>query len=372
MKKINNRLLISILGFSFIILFFVISMFQEKIDASSRKNEKKYELYYSLYNKLGYKLKDFYSNTMPEKNSLIIFFDYDENDKQTIEKILEWVKTGGTLFISGFETGDVPFHHLNIKEGKLGKLTVNPEYSSGIENLNLESGKYFTNQLLFENILSTENGSVMYETRMGSGKIIVLSDSTIMSTGELKKDVNAIFVNNILKPYYEKNIYIFKNKFLFSKTLPPLAILFSGKFLIVTLHFILIGILFIFWKGIRFGKPVLINPYSNRTIEMHLKAVGNFYKKTNSRNIIDLVNNNYFKYSIKKHLGLLKSNVNDEQLSEKLEKIVKIDKKNIKELFEETYNISPSKLLSKEKRREEIIKIIGRNKKETKNGKFKH
>lgn len=107
----------------------------------------------------------------------------------------------------------------------------------------------------------------------------------------------------------------------------------------------------------------MVDPFARRTLSEHLKAVGQFYQKTDALRIIDEINTDYFKYKLSKKTGLhFKSSGQPEEL-EKIQRYLspnnsEIDREQLVLSLKNEANITITRLQQKETIRDSILKSL--------------
>jgi hypothetical protein len=106
-----------------------------------------------------------------------------------------------------------------------------------------------------------------------------------------------------------------------------------------------------------------LDPYRKRALSEHLKAVANFYQKTNSLMILDQINLEYFIFKLNKITGrrFKSSNRPEERniIVKYLETAVPdLSSSQIRLCLSETKNQTLSQIQSKEKLRDTILKSL--------------
>ena len=351
--------------------FLVVNLGGEPLGENWQKGE--YTLFYRLYKKLGYRFNELHTSTLPkQQGDLLIHFDMDLK-KEELDKVVEqWVKPGGSLFIAGITGFRDPLY--------FAKLDASPIYSvyeqtqtrlrRRITDLNGELIKHIINgnDIIPQQrvILDSEQGPLLYQTTKGAGLILILTDSDLLKDDYLKEEKVAIFFNELFKPYFKKRIYYILGDTVQSspsKATSPLTLLFKDKMRFISLQIIWIFLLFILWQGTRFGEPQSIDPYRRRTLSEHLKAVANFYQKTNSLKILDQINLEYFIFKLNKITGRrFKSSNSPEELNNIIKYLettfANISVDQIRFCFAKAENQILSQIQSKEKLRNTILKTL--------------
>jgi hypothetical protein len=372
--KVDILPVLGIIGLLLVMLYFLLANFGQS-DTGELPPDDPYYLFTRLYKKLGYPVIDHYPRRLPEPDQdLIIYLNYEKNPKELKKLLNQWVKRGGTLWIAGIEGDRDPIESNELAGSNLKTVysgAVNPEAgASGSKPVFRLKGKY-TRHFLPDNnldpkgiLLYARQGPLLYKTKQGDGTIFVLSDSALITNEFLRQDKAAVFFNRILRPYFGKRIYIHRRDLSGpQKTTPVLALLFKDKLLFITLQLLWIMALFMAREGKRFGEPQLIDPYARRTLSEHLKAVGHFYQKAGSPGIVDEINGEYFKSMLAKITGL---QWKDPPTPGDIEKIKNhlaahdpgITPEQIRDLLKKDPHITTSRLISKAKEQDRVLKRL--------------
>ncbi|MCP4136812.1 MAG: hypothetical protein GY754_37930 [bacterium] len=406
MKKIDTKIILGIMGILFIAFYILagsITQSPESDDGFFSEQYHRYDFFYKLFRNLDYTVRKYNKKELPGTENIVFFFDYSEeaaeekNDTKTektektekkeaakknsskeelipddfdfekskpkIEKkpyketLLKWAESGGTLFILGVDTETDPLSGKPIKEGSYKQIRIDSAISQDVKSLPMLSGKYIAlprNPYQVTKLLSTSNGTLLYRKPYGSGSIFILSDSALFANEHMKNEQAAVLVNNLLKPYFENTIYIVQRNLFSYSVSSPLVILFKSKMLYITLQIMLLCVLFVWWKGTRFGTPVHYRPNARRSLTEHITAVGLLYRKSQSMPIIEKINRSYFIYKVKKQLGLTRK-VPLQTLVESIHRRTGMNKALLRKLVNLEDTTSGVQILQKEKKRRTIL-----------------
>jgi hypothetical protein len=307
------------LGLILVALYFILSNFTAP-SGRERLSSSAYALFYKLYPKLGYRFKTQYFkpqyrlNLPQPRQDLLICFDYDGDARKWRTIRRQWVDRGGVLFIAGLNTKKDPFSSRRLKWGsiQLARVVKGEHAASGLGGvrLNLEGKflKYFTGRsgkVGEKIILAADRGPLVYQMTSGAGTVLVLADSGLLKNNCLRGDDVAIFVNELLKPYFKHRIYLIDTNVAPGRRATPILVfLFQNQLRYFSWQLLWIGFLFLVFQGKRFGEPQLVAPYARRTLSEHFKAVGNWYQKTQALAIVEGINCDYFQYMVQKLTGL--------------------------------------------------------------------
>ncbi|NLW48111.1 MAG: hypothetical protein GXY86_12360 [Firmicutes bacterium] len=369
--KIDIVPVLGVTGLLIVLLYFLfVNLGGEPLGDNGQRGD--YSLFYRLYKNLGYRLNELHTPILPkQQGDLLIYFDRDL-EKEELDKVIEeWVKPGGSLFVAGITGLRDPLTLAKLDASRI--YSVYEQNQTGllrrIINFKGELIKHIANRsdLVGQKvILDSEQGPLLYQMTKGAGSVLMLTDSDLLKYDYLKEETTAIFINELIKPYFKKRIYIIwgdTGRSSPSQTMPFLTLFFKDKMGFISLQLIWILLLFILWQGTRFGEPQLLDPYRKRTLSEHLKAVANFYQKTNSLKVLDQINLEYFIFKLNKITGWrFKSSNRPEELNN----IVKylgtvvpdLGPSKIRLCFSKAENQTLSQLQSKEELRDIILKSI--------------
>lgn len=365
---------LGVLGLIFVVLFFLLFSLGGEPTAGLQETDS-YALFHKLFRQLGYQVQVQYTRLLPRpEGNLLVYFDY-EYDRQNWQQVLRgWVKPGGTVLMAGIsdETDPVSSHRLETDPVQfVYGVTPSATPRSKARKLNLKLKEHSLKHLPYPNhlkagsvLLESTHGPLLYQTTHGAGKIMVLTDSSLLQNDLLREGKTAIYFNRLLEPYFLHRIYIMDpNTARQTKPVPLLALLFRGKLGYLTLQLLLLIALFGVWQGKRFGRPQTAAPYARRTLTEHLSAVGNWYQKTGSIAMVDEINCGYFRALVHKATGLqLKEPLQPDEL-EKLQNVLAtrglaLNREQLWDSLTPDPRINLSALQKKEKLQDRIVKIL--------------
>jgi hypothetical protein len=373
-RSIELLPVLGIVGLLFVILYFVLANI--KVDPGKEPQRRsEYYLFYKLYGRLGYKIGDHPFTTIPlHPGDMAVCFDYDGEQTVLNKGLQQWIERGGTLFVGGLKGKEDPFSSSPIKAAPTRSIIRRrPQAARAAKEPVLvrlngrASIQYFTATADVERhhvLLDSEHGPLIYAMKRGKGRIIVLSDSRLLTNDYLRKENLAVFFNQLMRPAFKQRIYILRQDIANrQKAVPLLALLFTGKLVYLTLQLLWILLLFIVWQGKRLGEPQLVDPFARRTLSEHLKAVSQFYQKTNALSIVDEINSDYVRYKLWKKTGVQWKERGPSQDAERLRRRLGSNRSGVKldqvimGLKREPH-ITLSRLYQKEKVREAILKSL--------------
>lgn len=354
---VNPHYLLPAVGLFFVALYLVFSFTGGDRPGEGRRNSfNKYDtgyfLFYTLFKELGYNMNHWYEEEMPKKNGCMIYFDYFPGDKERMDAIVEWVKKGNTLVIAGIHAENDPIFSYKIKNGPAYNVTVNNKNKKF--NFSFRSSRCLTAGNEDKVILSSESGALLIERNLGYGSVLLFPDNKLFINGNFWNPDHALFLNRVMGPFYSLNTFFYEYGTGTHRVTNPVLILFRGKLLYFTLHLLLLGFIFLLWRGKRFGRPLHAGLYKRRSLSVHLRAMGHFYRKTGALNLVSSLSSKYMVYRLKKLLNI-KKNIPQEQWAEVLAKDSDIPEDKLKQLLHDPDGLSEKTVL---KKRKEIYKLI--------------
>ena len=263
--------------------------------------------YFMLLQKMGYRTA--------------VFKNYDDMGQVILTKplankkegaaILNWVKKGNTL-VSLNTSQDYITQELKLKF--VDKSKLNDEYKkqvykdeeifSGVERIDTSLGRRFKKPLNDKvKILAEDHrGPWMLEASWGKGKIILLTESGLLTNGKIGKKDNVIFgVNLIKKSRVSSHIYFYSG-FIQSWSGPVGSRFEKHWFLALVYILIFISLLFYYW-GKRFGLPIPA-PIGLASTEEYSSSLANLYRFVKGRRLILQILSNDYRQSVIRYMGL--------------------------------------------------------------------
>ncbi len=319
---------------------------------------------YRLLKELGYKVKRVSSYRIESgKNCFIMINNEFKNDVER-KQVLSWVKGGGVLFLIGEMGSERINSEYKLKTGSIQNISFKKGMGKDVKNLNYNYGSYFVG-VSEENILVNSNqGALIIKVKTGKGVIFAAAGASFFNNGHIKKENAAVIFNNILGKYYDE-----KYNILFLEKAPeyrvdknPVMILFRGRIFFITMHVILMVLLFCFWKAKRFGNAMSLNPYGRRKITEHIAAVGDFYRKAKKRNLIEKLEIDYFITVITNRLRISRS-ISAEALADRVSLHLKTcSRESLISLLTIDKNLDETELCKRRKKRDDILNKINNQK----------
>jgi hypothetical protein len=322
-----------------------------------------YFLFYKLFQQLGYQMRRWYEAELPKKGGCLLYLDYFFRDRhrETIDKIVKWVKEGNTLFLVGVKANTDSVFYRRVNSGPAQDIKISKEVTSGSFKFSFSYSRYVEPKTDDVVLMRSESGALLIRRPMGDGWVYLFADNNLFVNRYFFNPHHAMFLNEVLRKYYRGKFYLYEygTRISIYKVNNPVTVLFKGDFLFVTLHLFLLGMIFAAWKARRFGKPLQAEPFRRRSISVHLAAVGGFYQKTRAYTIVETLTRKYFIYRAK-HLLNIKKNISTGDLAEMLVKYTHTGKgiDQIKMLLEESTGIHERMLVKKRKDIHELIMEI--------------
>lgn len=361
-KFVNVRNSIFVIASLCIALYTIImisgySGVEEAEQSTRNKSYRGYYIFYHLLKRLGYKIQRRDTFSFFSRDTVLFYLNYRENQEEDFREIKDWVAQGNILFLIGMDTDTDPLFNNKIFHGDVQKINVHASLRDDIDELSYKSTLYFDKESKGETLLGNSQGSILLRHAYEQGTVYLFSDSMFLSNGSLVHENNTVFLHNLLKEYYLNSLFVYEKESIVTSS--PVAFLFKGKLFYLTIHLLLMGLVFILINSIRFGNPVKANPLARRTLQEHLNAVGYFYLKSNALNLADTYGLKYFIYQVKNCLGI-KKRMSTGELVQLLKKYNSIDESEdeITALFSKTGVKSEKILLKKRQKRNEIIERL--------------
>lgn len=364
MKKYNPQILIPVgIFFALILAFTLLQVTGARTveyGEGSKVSEKhqSYYVFYKLLSRLGYKTRKWYGNIPRFSKNVIVMFDYNENDSELLEEVVEWVKKGNVLFLIGNRTDNDPVLDSPLKTtGEPGEVVVDRAYSEDVDTLFLESASVFEGEHDGRALISCEEGDLLVSASLGDGNVYICPDTQFFRNRDLLNYPHGIFLNNLFKKYYDHKILVYEYKPDIKTAINPIMILFKGKLLFVTLQLLLIGLFFCLWKGKRFGSIVKLNPFARRSLKEHLLAIGYFYQRTGYYKVINTIDAKYFLFQLGRIFRAgRKTTVAG--MAQNVSSILRLEVSVVERLLTEQEGVSSEQLLKNRKVRDWIIKSL--------------
>jgi hypothetical protein len=128
---------------------------------------------------------------------------------------------------------------------------------------------------------------------LGQGRIYFHSIPEIYMNINLTKN-HAQYLNEMIKPYAGLELYVYEYSDLSSFVQNPLKLLFYGSFLAITLHFLLLGILFAYRISMPFGSIQNPDEKRRRDITQHLRGIGELFHRNKAFQIVSELDREHF------------------------------------------------------------------------------
>ncbi|MCP5054184.1 MAG: hypothetical protein GY940_43860, partial [bacterium] len=228
-------------------------------------------------------------------------------------------------------------------------------------NFSFSFSKYIVSRPDDNVLLKNESGALLIKQDYGEGTVYLFADNRLFVNRYFTNPHHALYLNRILGYHFDRTFFFHEYGSGVEKVGSPLLILFKGKLLYLMIHLVLLGLIFVAWRSKRFGKPLRVEPFKRRSLNVHLEAVGGFFRKTRAVGIAAELNRKYMIYRVK-HLLNLKRNISDKDLMEKLSDYTGKEPGEILGLMEKTATGVEHSLFEKRKRAFRLIADIKQNK----------
>ncbi|MCP4151795.1 MAG: DUF4350 domain-containing protein [bacterium] len=358
-KYLKAQYLVPVTAFFILVLyaFFIISGSTPQTrdrQNSYNKDHNGYFLFYNLFRRLDYKFHRWFKETPPEKGGCLFYFDYYGGDKKTVERLTQWVSKGNTLFLVGINTPVDPVFARQMGFGLAERVAVATEISSEPISFYFRSSRTLIPESGDTVLLHCESGALMTRHAMGAGHVYLVPDNRLFINGYFVDSGHAVFLSLLLKKYFGQTFYVYEYGTGLHKVNNPVMILFKGNFAYLTFHLLLMGLVFVLFKGKRFGSPLPADPFKRRTLTAHLTAVAGFYQKSGAFKIAGLLLRKYLIYRSKNILNI-KKQISTAQLAELLARHTGKSKAAINGLLDHRAVLSDKNLFFKRREIHDLI-----------------
>lgn len=358
-RYLKARYYIPLTGFFLVILYVLFSLTGVRTAVKQRKNTfnrsgSGFFYFYRLFQQLDYGLKRWYEVKPPAEKGCLVYFDYFKKDNPNLLGILDWVREGNVLILAGIHTPTDPIFSGRIRFGPTGNVTVSPGLTSQRLTFSFSRSRCLETADGDTPLVWGESGALLTRKPLGKGTVYLFPDNNLFVNWNFRNPDHAVFLNALFKTYYNTTIYIYEYGTGVYKVRNPVMILFKGSLLFVTLHLVIMGLLFALRVGKRFGNPVHAEPFKRRSLSVHLAAVGGFYRKARAYNVTESFIRKYLVYRIKTIFNI-KKNPTSRELAEILERHTGAPPAKIEELLGAPASISEKLLLSKRKAIDDLI-----------------
>ena len=272
-----------------------------------------YLLFYELLEQLDFSIQRWYADSPPNNAGCLVYLDYDEADRGRILQLQQWVTKGNTLVMAGLSAGTDPVTGRAVTVEKDVTFSL-PEWDEEIRSASLLHIKGKTSDTVH---VKSPNGPLWISFPYGKGRIHLIPDHFLFVNRNFKKPDVALLVSTLLYPYRDQKIYVQDELSFDGSGSNPIAILFRGDLLLVTLHIVLLGILFALMSAKRFARPVVADPFKRRSLAAHIQGIGHFFRKARALDLVNDISVRYVQFRLKKLLGI-KGNPSEEELLERL------------------------------------------------------
>lgn len=234
-------------------------------------------------------------------------------DKSELDKVLNWVEKGNTLFISSKNIGYALLDTLNIDTDNLLALDdINTKPLVALTNVNLKNEKpflynrdisnpYFSTidtinttilgvSQLYNDTLEIKNPEINYiQQPFGNGRILLHTFPEAFGNYFMLKENNYQYTQNLLAYINPKQQILWDNYYKSGKTFytSPLFLLLSNRYLKWAYYFIIIGVvLFVIFEGKRKQRSIpVITPLKNQTLSFTRTISGMYFEKEKHKEI---------------------------------------------------------------------------------------
>jgi hypothetical protein len=355
-----------VLGFVFIVFYVLYLLIGGEVGAEPRRDSLDrsgtgYFLFYRLFKQLGYPVRRWYDAELPEKGGCLFYFDYypGEPDPETLERMMAWVKRGNRLFLVGIHADTDPVLEYRVVSGPAREVAISKKLTTQPLEISFPRSNCLMPGSGAEVLIRSESGALLVNGRLGSGRVYIFADNNLFVNRYFTNPHHAVLLNELLKHYYNGHIYIYEYGTGAGayRVKNPVMVLFKGDFLWVTLHLLLVGLIFAAWKGRRFGRPLRLDPLKRRSIDVHLAAVGGFYQKTGAYRLVESLSQKYLIYKAKQLLNL-KKNLSRGELAKIISQYTGKSPGQIMVLLEEPGGIPEPMLITKRRAIYSLIKEL--------------
>ncbi len=349
--------ILPVTGLFFVMLYVVFLLTGGEILMEGRRNSfdrgnSGFFYFFRLFKQMDYQLKRWYEAGPPEgKYGCMVYLDYYPNHRKLLEGILKWVKQGNVLFIAGIHDDVDPVFSRKLRYGTSWEVEAvgDREYF-----FSFSTSRFFQAQPGDAELMRSESGTLVIRRQLGNGMVYLFADNNLFINRYFANPDHAIFLNLLFSDFYSHTIYFYEYGTGVWEMRNPVMILFQGSFLFLTLHLLLMGLVFAAWRGRRFGKPLHAEPFKRRSLGVHLAAVGNFFQKAGALQIVEDLTRKYFIKRTKQLLNIKKS-MTENELVEKLAEFTGENPAKLNVLLEKPTG-APEKTLFK--KRKDIYRVI--------------
>ncbi len=275
-----------------------------------------YLLFYELCKELEFAIDRWYADTPPQTEGCLIFLDFTPDLQRRIPKLKSWVEKGNTLIMVGIHADADPIFGRKLENKQSVKLAL----PGKADPLSLHEARHIAAEEKDTIHVQSSAGSLWISLPLGKGSVHLVPDNAPFINAYFSDSGVALLVNNLIHPFKKKKIFVQEKFWSGGPGSSPMAALFKGKLKYVTLHLVLLGILFGIMSAKRFAKPVAADPFKRRTLEAHILGVGNFFRKARALHLADDITRRYFIFRIKKIMGI-KGKLPEEDLPGRLRQI---------------------------------------------------
>ncbi len=306
---LKTRYVLPAVGLLLVMLYQLALMVGGEVRPSRRNSTKDrsyfgYFLFYNVFKQLGYRVTRIYDRELPAQWGCMFFFDYYPEDKQELQRLQEWVREGNVLVLVGVHHSREPVFSRAIHYGPCKKIRTSEELSSGELRFSFTRGNHLEELDGDLVVIRSESGSLLTTGELGDGRVYIFPDTGFFANGFFRNPDHAVLLNRFLNRFYGAPVYFYEHGTTAEPGTSPVMILFKGSLAFLTLHLLLLGIVYAFRIGKRFGTPVHLAPLKRRSLSVHLAAVGLFYRKAGAYDIVEALHREYLFFRLRQLLNI--------------------------------------------------------------------
>jgi len=369
-RRIEIKTIVIGIGFLIILLYGVmmISGYQNAVPnnkTAAKQDLDGYYIFYTLLKRLGYKIEKTGSLGGHLKTGCLIYLEGNAENEAVYAKLTNWLEQGNTLFLGVSEAATDPILGIEIKTCEPEIIKPSNEMHSGVQTVGYTASRYFDSVKNGTVLISVSSGAVLFSKSVGAGRLYLCAEPALLNNRSLQDKENAVMINNLFSPYFENTIWLFDSASTIGQVANPVLVLFRGPLFFISLHLLLLAVLFLFRQAIRFGLPAQFNPYARRTIDEHVQAVGGFYLRAKAYALIDGLESSYFLFSLRKTVGDMR-NKTKKEIMQAVATRYALDAELVARLLVVPQVLNAGQLLERIKQRKKMQEQIYRNYTETK------
>ena len=249
--------------------------------------------FYLLSNELGYKTQRLDDGLKPGINGgkgLLVVIDqtFLPGKSAAGNELTKWVGAGGNLLLfTGTATKLTESFGITINNQEFkGPAKIRASaFTKNVRKLNFMSGRYLSvKDSKYEIIASAAGGPVSLAFPFGRGRVVVVSDPSLITNSQIQKFDHIVLLLNVLRVIQPKTIWFdetggaigggSEKEFHLNRTYTMAAIEFALAVLL----------LFVFW-GKRFGRPLPLPAESKGVSTQYINTMANIFRQAKARDI---------------------------------------------------------------------------------------